>query len=143
MKTLAKACTLGIIGVYPPQDQFFPIGAAMNKNLSINLRSCNNRTYIPKLVAKVTSGTTDPTTVLSQQASERKDGFGTEGIGEDGDGSMGIAGSSGGGTGSLGTGDSQRGGRAVEGAFGADDGAKGRRTPSNKQGIAKGDGPQD
>ena len=80
---------------------------------------------------------------MGNQASERKDGFGTEGIGEDGDGSMGTAGSSGGGTGSLGTGGSQRGGRAVEGAFGADDGAKGRRTPANKQGIAKGDGPQD
>ncbi len=65
VKTLAKAGTLGIIGVYPPQDQFFPIGAAMNKNLSINMGNCNHRTYIPKLVAKVASGATDPSVVLS------------------------------------------------------------------------------
>ena len=66
VKTLAKAGTLGIIGVYPPKDQFFPIGAAMNKNLSINMGNCNHRTYIPKLINKVASGTTNPTTVLSQ-----------------------------------------------------------------------------
>ncbi len=65
VKTLAKAGTLGIIGVYPPSDQFFPIGAAMNKNLSINMGNCNHRTYIPKLVEKVASGAADPTTVLS------------------------------------------------------------------------------
>ena len=66
VKTLAKAGTLGIVGVYPPKDQFFPIGAAMNKNLSINMGNCNHRTYIPKLVDKVAAGTTDPTSVLSQ-----------------------------------------------------------------------------
>jgi threonine dehydrogenase-like Zn-dependent dehydrogenase len=66
VKSLAKAGTLGIIGVYPPEDNFFPIGAAMNKNLSINMGNCNHRTYIPKLIAKVQSGTTDPTVVLSQ-----------------------------------------------------------------------------
>ena len=80
---------------------------------------------------------------MSKQPSERKAGFGTEGIGEDGDGSMGTGGSSGGGTGSTETGGSQRGGTPVEGAFGENDGAKGRRSPANKQGIAKGDGPQD
>ena len=76
---------------------------------------------------------------MGTQASERKDGFGTEGLGDDGDGSMGVAGSSGGGTGSVGAG----GGPVTEGAFGANEGAKGRRSPANKQGIAKGDGPQD
>jgi threonine dehydrogenase-like Zn-dependent dehydrogenase len=66
VKSLAKAGTLGIIGVYPPEDQFFPIGAAMNKNLTINMGNCNHRTYIPKLIAKVQAGTTDPSVVLSQ-----------------------------------------------------------------------------
>ena len=66
VKSLAKAGTLGIIGVYPPSDMFFPIGAAMNKNLTINMGNCNHRTYIPKLVDKVAAGTTDPTTVLTQ-----------------------------------------------------------------------------
>lgn len=68
------------------------------------------------------------------QASERKDGFGTEGIGDDGDGSMGTGGSSMGGTGSTGSGGGRRGGAPVEGAHGAEDGTKGRRSPANKQG---------
>lgn len=77
---------------------------------------------------------------MSTQPSERKDGFGIEGVGEDGDGAMGSAGkSSGGGTASAG----RSGGVQAEGAFGDHDGAKGRRSPANKQGIAKGDGSQD
>src|SRR3712207_1271939 len=35
VRTVAKAGTVGIIGVYPPTVQSFPIGEAMNKNLSI------------------------------------------------------------------------------------------------------------
>jgi threonine dehydrogenase-like Zn-dependent dehydrogenase len=62
---LAKAGTLGVIGVYPPTDRFFPLGAAMNKNLTINLGNCNHRTYIPRLLEMVQGGSVDPTTVLS------------------------------------------------------------------------------
>lgn len=70
------------------------------------------------------------------QASSRKDGFGTEGIGENGDGSLGTAGSSAGGTGATGHGGSQRGGHKVEGASGEEEhGAPGRRNPANKQGL--------
>ncbi len=70
------------------------------------------------------------------QASSRKDGFGTGGIGENGDGSIGTAGSSAGGTGATGHGGNQRGGRKVEGASGEEKhGAPGRRSPANKQGL--------
>lgn len=72
--------------------------------------------------------------------SERKDGFGTEGVGEDGDGATGTRGNS---LDKGGVGADQRGKNAAEGAFGDDHGAKGRRSPANKQGIAKGDGAQD
>jgi threonine dehydrogenase-like Zn-dependent dehydrogenase len=65
VEALAKAGTLGIIGVYPPTDSVFPIGAAMNKNLTINMGNCNHRTYIPKLLEMVDGGTVDPTVVLS------------------------------------------------------------------------------
>ena len=71
------------------------------------------------------------------QPSERKDGFGTKDLGENGDGSMGQAGSSAGGTGANTTGGSRNGGVAVEGAFG-DNAAKGRRNPANKQGLDAG-----
>lgn len=67
VKALAKAGTLGIIGVYPMTDQFFPIGAAMNRNLTINLGNCNHRKYVPKLLELVRTGAIDPDTVLTQQ----------------------------------------------------------------------------
>ncbi|QBQ54765.1 zinc-dependent alcohol dehydrogenase [Nitrosococcus wardiae] len=65
--SLAKAGTLAIIGVYPPNDRFFPIGQAMNKNLTLKMGNCNHRKYIPMLVDLVHSGVVDPTRVLTQQ----------------------------------------------------------------------------
>ena len=69
------------------------------------------------------------------QPSTRKDGFGTEGIGEGGDGSIGTSGSTGGGTGGHQEGGNRKGGHQVEGAFGEEGGSKGRRSPANKQGL--------
>lgn len=66
VEALAKAGTLSIIGVYPPTFRAFPIGAAMNKNLTIKLGNCNHRKYIPLLIDLVRSGTVDPRKVLTQ-----------------------------------------------------------------------------
>ncbi|MBP2296243.1 zinc-dependent alcohol dehydrogenase [Azospirillum rugosum] len=65
VESLAKAGTLSIIGVYPQTHRFFPIGAVMNKNLTINSGNCNHRKYLPELVAMVASGEVDPLQVLS------------------------------------------------------------------------------
>lgn len=64
---LAKAGTLGIVGVYPPTEKTFPIGVAMNKNLSINLGNCNHRRYLPHLLELVRTGAVDPTQILTQR----------------------------------------------------------------------------
>lgn len=64
---VAKAGTIGVIGVYPPQHESFPIGTAMNKNLTIKLGNCNHRRYVPGLLRMIATGAVDPTTVLSQQ----------------------------------------------------------------------------
>jgi threonine dehydrogenase-like Zn-dependent dehydrogenase len=66
VEALAKAGTLAIIGVYPQTVQFFPLGMAMNKNLTINLGNCPHRKYIPALVDMVRNGTIDPTMILTQ-----------------------------------------------------------------------------
>ncbi|WP_414621318.1 zinc-dependent alcohol dehydrogenase [Calothrix sp. CCY 0018] len=66
VQALAKAGTLSIIGVYPPSHKFFPIGMAMNKNLTINMGNCNHRKYIPTLVDMVRNGTVDPEQVLTK-----------------------------------------------------------------------------
>lgn len=44
----------------------FPIGAAMEKNLTIKMGNCNHRKYIPKLLEVVRSGAVDPAQVLTQ-----------------------------------------------------------------------------
>jgi threonine dehydrogenase-like Zn-dependent dehydrogenase len=66
VRSIAKAGTLGIIGVYPPQAHAFPIGEAMNKNLTIRLGNCNHRRYVPELVELVRAGVVDPTEVITQ-----------------------------------------------------------------------------
>lgn len=63
---VAKAGTVAIIGVYPPTMQTFPIGQAMNKNLTLKMGNCNHRKYIPKLLDLVASGIVDPVKVLTQ-----------------------------------------------------------------------------
>ncbi|PCC67810.1 Threonine dehydrogenase [Nannocystis exedens] len=60
VEALAKAGTLSIVGVYPQTARFFPIGQAMNKNLTVKMGNCHHRKYIPKLLDLVKSGTVDP-----------------------------------------------------------------------------------
>ncbi|HYO58619.1 zinc-dependent alcohol dehydrogenase [Archangium sp.] len=62
---LAKAGTLSIIGVYPQQMRTFPIGQAMNKNLTLNMGNCPHRKYIPHLLELVLTGAVEPTEILS------------------------------------------------------------------------------
>ncbi len=63
---LAKAGTLAIIGVYPQTFGHFPIGMAMNKNLTVQMGNCPHRKYVPMLVDLVQNGTIDPTQVLTK-----------------------------------------------------------------------------
>jgi threonine dehydrogenase-like Zn-dependent dehydrogenase len=67
VNALAKAGTLGIIGVSPESARSFPIGIAMNKNLALNMGNCHHRKYIPRLIELVESGIVDPSEVLSQR----------------------------------------------------------------------------
>src|SRR5690606_26416629 len=68
VEALAKAGTLSIIGVYPQQARSFPIGVAMNKNLTINMGNCHHRKYIPRLIELVQEGRIDPARILTQVA---------------------------------------------------------------------------
>ncbi|SFH26995.1 Threonine dehydrogenase [Palleronia marisminoris] len=63
---LAKAGTLSIIGVYPPNMTDFPIGQAMNKNLTMKMGNCPHRKYGPYLVELVRTGAIDPVKILTQ-----------------------------------------------------------------------------
>ena len=67
VEALAKAGTLSIIGVYPPTARTFPIGMAMNRNLTVKMGNCNHRKFLPMLVNLVRSGAVDPEKVLTQR----------------------------------------------------------------------------
>ena len=56
----AKAGTLGVVGVYPPNDRFFLLEAAMNKNLAVKMGNSNHRAITPALIERVRNGSFDP-----------------------------------------------------------------------------------
>lgn len=66
VRSLAKAGTLSIVGVYPPQAKAFPIGEAMQKNMTIKMGNCDHRRIIPRLIELVSAGSIDPVGMLTQ-----------------------------------------------------------------------------
>jgi threonine dehydrogenase-like Zn-dependent dehydrogenase len=67
VEAVAKAGTLAIIGVYAPPMDRFPIGAAMQKNITVRMGNCNHRRYVSDLVNKIKSNVIDPRDVLTQR----------------------------------------------------------------------------
>src|SRR6185369_4929873 len=65
VEALAKAGTLSVVGVYGPSSRRFPLGKAMNKNLTIKMGNCNHRKYIPRLIDLILARTIDPTMILT------------------------------------------------------------------------------
>jgi threonine dehydrogenase-like Zn-dependent dehydrogenase len=66
VQMVRKSGRIGIIGVYPPQLTSYPIGAAMNKNLTIRMGNCDHRRVTPPLIDLVASGVFDPTRFITQ-----------------------------------------------------------------------------
>jgi threonine dehydrogenase-like Zn-dependent dehydrogenase len=66
VESVAKAGSIGIIGVYPPTARTWPIGAAMNKNLTVKMGNCPHRVIIPQLMDLVASGVSDPAQLITQ-----------------------------------------------------------------------------
>jgi threonine dehydrogenase-like Zn-dependent dehydrogenase len=67
IEAVRKGGQIGIIGVYPPTMTTYPIGKAMNRNLTVRMGNCNHRKYIPRLVDLVAAGVVDPTRVITKQ----------------------------------------------------------------------------
>jgi threonine dehydrogenase-like Zn-dependent dehydrogenase len=63
---LAKAGTLSIVGVYPEGARTFPIGNAVEKNLTLKMGNCNHRRFVPELIEMVRSGRVDPAAILTR-----------------------------------------------------------------------------
>jgi len=66
IEMVRKAGQIGVIGVYSPDVTSYPLGKAMNKNLTVRMGNCNHRTIIPKLVDLVAAGVVDPTRIITE-----------------------------------------------------------------------------
>jgi threonine dehydrogenase-like Zn-dependent dehydrogenase len=67
VQSVAKAGTVSIIGVYSQLMHFFPIGSAMNKNLTLKMGNCNHRKYIPELLSWIRDKRIDPLFYITDQ----------------------------------------------------------------------------
>jgi threonine dehydrogenase-like Zn-dependent dehydrogenase len=63
---VAKAGTIGVIGVYPQTFESYPFGEAFNKNLTIKMGNANHRRYLPELLDLVLTGVVDPLAFISE-----------------------------------------------------------------------------
>ena len=66
VQCVAKVGTIAIVGVYPPTVASYPIGMAINKNLTIRMGVCNHRRYMDVLIEHVLAGRLDPARILTQ-----------------------------------------------------------------------------
>jgi len=66
VEVVAKYGRIGIIGVYSPTVEQYPIGAAMNKNLTIRSGNCDHHSITPRLIGLVATGAFDPTALITQ-----------------------------------------------------------------------------
>lgn len=67
VEAAAKAGTVSIIDVYSENTNSYPIGKAMEKNLTLTMGNCNHRRYLPRLIELVRNGSLDPAEILTQR----------------------------------------------------------------------------
>jgi threonine dehydrogenase-like Zn-dependent dehydrogenase len=66
-QAVAKAGSIGIIGVYPQTISTYPIGVVMNRNLTVKAGNCNHRHYMPDLLRLIAEGGVDPALLLTEE----------------------------------------------------------------------------
>ena len=68
MNAVRSAGTVSIIGVYgPPYNHFFPIGWAMNRNVTLRMGQCDVLRYLDDLLEKTRRGEIDPSFVVTHE----------------------------------------------------------------------------
>jgi threonine dehydrogenase-like Zn-dependent dehydrogenase len=64
---VAKAGTIGVIGLYPPEHTSYPLGTMMNRNLTVRGGNCDHRRYVPGLLSRIAAGHADPSQVITRR----------------------------------------------------------------------------
>lgn len=67
VQAVAKAGTVSIVGVYPQTARTWPIGVAMNRNLTVRAGNCPHRALLPELIDIIAAGALDPARVITEQ----------------------------------------------------------------------------
>jgi threonine dehydrogenase-like Zn-dependent dehydrogenase len=67
VESVRKSGVISIIGVYPHNAKFLPIGFAMQKCLTVRAANCSHRKYMSKLLGIIESGEFMPSSVLTKQ----------------------------------------------------------------------------
>jgi threonine dehydrogenase-like Zn-dependent dehydrogenase len=62
-----KDGVVSIVGAYGPPWNLVPIGAAMNKGLTLRMNQCNVKRYVPRLVEHIRAGRIDPTAIITHR----------------------------------------------------------------------------
>jgi threonine dehydrogenase-like Zn-dependent dehydrogenase len=65
--TVRRGGRVSIVGVYGPPANLFPIGVAMNKNLTLRTGQCNVRRYMPHLLELIRDGVIDAKAIISHR----------------------------------------------------------------------------
>jgi len=65
--TARRGGKVSIVGVYGPPANLFPVGVAMNKNLTLRLAQCNTRRYMPHLLDLIRQGVIDAKGIISHR----------------------------------------------------------------------------
>jgi threonine dehydrogenase-like Zn-dependent dehydrogenase len=65
--SVRKAGHVSIVGVYGPPWNAFPIGAAMNKGLTLRMNQCNVRRYMPHLLELIREGRVDAKAIITHR----------------------------------------------------------------------------
>ena len=65
VEAVRKSGAVSIIGVYPESAVLFPIGAVMQKTITVKAANCSHRRFIPKLIQVVQNGFS-PSTILTK-----------------------------------------------------------------------------
>jgi threonine dehydrogenase-like Zn-dependent dehydrogenase len=58
---------VSVVGMYGPPANVFPVGVAMNKNLTIRLGQCNVRRYMPHLLDLIRGGIIDAKAIITHR----------------------------------------------------------------------------
>ncbi|MCE0767910.1 zinc-binding dehydrogenase [Pseudonocardia kujensis] len=67
VRAVAKAGSIGIVGVYPQTAATYPIGEVMSRNLTVKAGNCPHRALMPTVIDLIASGALDAGRAVTKQ----------------------------------------------------------------------------